>query len=264
MTILPTENYVPSTAEHLPDPQSEQAPHLPRILCLHGGGTNARIFRTQCRAIRAQLGTFFRFVFADGPYPSKAGPDVELVYANWGPFRSWRLPGYMPKHGLVAATEDGEIAMIDQSLKNAMVEDDKAGAFGPWVGLLGFSQGANLAASLLLRQQSQVDRGLSVTSFHFAVLLAGRAPVLWIESGIAFPWEDDPATESFLRLPTIHVHGLKDVGLPMHRDLVRCCQANTTRVVEWDGDHRVPIKSHDVAAVAVEILDVAKEVCNLI
>ncbi|EHK97152.1 hypothetical protein M7I_7106 [Glarea lozoyensis 74030] len=49
---------------------------LPRIMCLHGGGTNAKIFRMQCRALIAQLKSEFRFVFAEAPFISEAGPDV--------------------------------------------------------------------------------------------------------------------------------------------------------------------------------------------
>ncbi|KID61140.1 citrinin biosynthesis oxydoreductase CtnB, partial [Metarhizium hybridum] len=48
---------------------------LPRILCLHGGGVNGTVFRLQCRAIIAQLGHRFRFVFMDAPYTrQRPGP----------------------------------------------------------------------------------------------------------------------------------------------------------------------------------------------
>ena len=63
--------------------------HLPRILCLHGGGTNARIFRAQCRALITQLESEYRLVFAQAPFDSHAGPDVLSVYSQWGPFRRW-------------------------------------------------------------------------------------------------------------------------------------------------------------------------------
>jgi hypothetical protein len=56
---------------------------LPRILCLHGGGTNARIFRAQCCALINQLRHEFRLVFAQAPFNSEAGPDVLSVYSEW-------------------------------------------------------------------------------------------------------------------------------------------------------------------------------------
>ncbi|KAH1600297.1 hypothetical protein KXW91_008005 [Aspergillus fumigatus] len=51
--------------------------HLPRLLCLHGGGTNARIFRMQCRVLEKHLGRTFRLVYAQGPFTVvQPGPDV--------------------------------------------------------------------------------------------------------------------------------------------------------------------------------------------
>ncbi|KAH1374281.1 hypothetical protein KXW98_003104 [Aspergillus fumigatus] len=64
--------------------------HLPRLLCLHGGGTNARIFRMQCRVLEKHLGRTFRLVYAQGQFTVvQPGPDVTSVYKDYGPFRSW-------------------------------------------------------------------------------------------------------------------------------------------------------------------------------
>lgn len=228
---------------------------LPRILCLHGGGTNARIFRAQCRVIRVHLADSFRLVFADAPFPSQAGPDVTPVYGDWGPFRAW-LP--MP------AMKELDVDKIDECIAAAMGADDRAGATGPWVGLLGFSQGARVAASLLLRQQRH-NQSLpsswaqkcggenSSPGYRFAVLLAGRGPLM--DMGAE---GDNMRPESdLLQLPTIHVHGLRDPGIEMHRDLLRCCLDSSARLVEWDGDHRVTITTKDVSAVVAEIQDLA-------
>ena len=62
----------------------------PRILCLHGGGTNTRIFKAQCQALKAQLCSHFRFVYFDAFFlPSSFEPDDLLVYRNCGFFRRW-------------------------------------------------------------------------------------------------------------------------------------------------------------------------------
>lgn len=252
-------------------PPNDPNLHLPRILCLHGGGTNARIFRTQCRVIRARLATLFRLVFVDAPYFSQPGPDVELVYANWGPFRSWRRPGHAAGNGIKLGHADkGEIERIDQSIKQGMDKDDKLGATGTWVGLMGFSQGANIAASLLLRQQNQATKVGAETvrlqfslpskaNFCFAVLLAGRAPLLCMEPDSNAHLAAESPVQNLLQLPTVHVHGLKDAGITMHRELLKCCERESTKVVKWDGDHRVPIKSQDVALLVIAVLDAASK-----
>ncbi|KAL4805191.1 serine hydrolase FSH [Aspergillus unguis] len=236
--------------------------HRPRILCLHGGGTNARIFHSQCRVLRARLSAYFRLVFVDAPFYTAPGPDVVSVYAKWGPFRGWFPPGCVTESsGEIAApiseswaTSEMVIGRIEKSIQDAMKADDHAGATGQWVAVLGFSQGAKMAASLLYRQQTHSkDRfwlGQQV-DYRFAVLLAGRAPMVSLSV--------DGLDESgdLLHLPTIHVHGLKDPGLALHRELYSSCQEESTRLIEWDGGHRVPIRTEDVMAVVDAILAVA-------
>ena len=63
-----------------------------------------------------------------------------------------------------------------------------------------------------------------------------------------------------LRLPTLHVHGLADPGLHLHRRLLKqYCDESTATVLEWDGNHRVPIKKTDVEPICKEILRIARE-----
>ena len=63
--------------------------HLPRILCLHGGGANAEAFRLQTRGLFRLLGATFRFVFPDAPYLSPPDPRIMPTYAHLQPFRRW-------------------------------------------------------------------------------------------------------------------------------------------------------------------------------
>ena len=252
--------------------------HLPRILCLHGGGTNARIFRLQCRILRKHLESSFRLCFAEAPFPSQAGPDVTSVYGEYGPFRRWLR--WRPDHPEIEASS--VIANLEESLEAAKRNDDAKGATGEWVGLLGFSQGANICASMLLRQQIHTEKPgkhENSSDYRFAVLLAGRGPLIRLEPRLidtpalvdasqiissaspAFPDEQFfNRTDHVIRLPTIHVHGLRDPGLERHRLMQRryCNKASTT-LLEWDGDHRVPIKNKDVAAVAAQIFEISRQ-----
>jgi pimeloyl-ACP methyl ester carboxylesterase len=246
--------------------------HLPRIICLHGGGTNARIFKTQCRVISRKLKPYFRLLYAEAPFNSGPGPDVVSVYADWGPFKRW-----FPEHGV---GDRAAIEAIDNAIKTAMIEDDRSGAIGPWVGLLGFSQGAKLAASLMFRQQVRVQelgQAQARSDWKFAVLLAGRSPIVSLDPDVfrssmlsnpsqielSAPPElgDIMGEEHVLKLPTIHVHGLADSGLHFHRELLdNYCSLESARVLEWDGAHRVPLKSADVNPLIEEILNLAKEI----
>ena len=252
----------------------DQQLHLPRILCLHGGGTNARIFRAQCRAIKAELKSRFRLCFAEAPFPSKPGPDVVSVYKEYGPFRSWLRSG--SEHPRVEP--QSTIPAIQNSLRGAMKEDDQKGADGEWVGLLGFSQGAKMCASLLFNQQVRAEKlgeQQAGSHYRFAVLLAGRGPLVSLDPALAVDptlvdtsqvaQSDQPnqrsveVDEHALHLPTIHVHGMQDPGLDFHKQLLDNYCEDNARVTEWEGNHRVPIKTKDVAAVVQQIDQVAKE-----
>ncbi|EFY91624.1 citrinin biosynthesis oxydoreductase CtnB [Metarhizium acridum CQMa 102] len=220
---------------------------FPRILCLHGGGVNGTVFRLQCRAIIAQLGHRFRFVFMDAPYTSRPHRDIVTVYGEFAPFYRW-LAWSREEPGLPPSARPGDI--MDACL-SAMQRD--AGD-GPWAAVLGFSQGVK-----------------------FAVLMAGSAPILHLDlrlppppphvaspSAFSTDFDDYPDGPSrghhVLRLPTLHVHGLQDPGIDRHRCLLqRYCAPGTARLVEWDAGHRLPVKTADVRAVVAEVLDLARE-----
>lgn len=258
--------------------------HLPRVLCLHGGGTNANIFRMQCRVLGAHLAPRFRLCFADGPFPSQAGPDVTSVYRDHGPFRRW-LRWQLDHPELSAALTTRVIGL---SLEKTMREDNARGATGEWVGLLGFSQGAKLSASLLFWQQVRNEtqhhspapnksaelRELENAHFRFAVLLAGRGPLVSLDPDLIMTPSlvdaahlghqvepDRKRTDHLLSMPTLHVHGTRDPGLELHRRLLQdYCTPDSARVVEWAGDHRVPIDGAVVKKIVAEITTMADEV----
>lgn len=248
---------------------------LPRILCLHGGGTNARIFLMQCRVLERELQPFFRLVYAEAPFPAIPGPDVTSVFQECGPFKSWLpMDPDKPRWAHQEVLEE-----VNMAIERARREDDVAGATGEWIAVLGFSQGAKVAASMLYHQQTcrkGSTRRLSYfQELKFGVLLAGRGPIVWMDpesaapDGFAdasqLPTHDTTTTaamdarQPLLAIPTIHVHGLDDPGLELHRKLLRIyCDPDSALLLEWNGHHRVPIKTQDVNAVVKNILSVAR------
>lgn len=235
---------------------------LPRILCLHGGGSNARIFKAQCRVLERVLQTRFRLCYAEGPFSSHPGPDVTLVYKDFGDFRTWIR---WQSDNTPKADNRSVVAPIVASLSAAMAHDTAQGATGEWVGLMGFSQGAKICASILLAQQTSTlrfyDNG--EVDFRFGVLLAGRGPLLSMKmKNRALPQDlETYPIQPLIQIPTLHVHGLRDPGLEYHQDLLKeCFDPSYTRLVEWDGEHRVPIKTKDVATVTGAIFAMAFDV----
>lgn len=249
---------------------------LPRLLCLHGGGTNARIFRMQCRVLERELQPFFRLVYAEAPFPAIPGPDVTSVFQECGPFKSW-LPMDPDKPRWASKEVVEEVSL---AIESARREDDMKGATGEWIAVLGFSQGAKIAASMLYHQQicrtNSQQRSSHFQELRFGVLLAGRGPIVWMDPESAAPdgFADasqlstvDTTTvasmhgqQALLAIPTIHIHGLDDPGLELHRKLLRIyCDSDTALLLEWDGHHRVPIKTLDVDTVVKTILSMARK-----
>lgn len=247
---------------------------LPRILCLHGGGTNASIFKVQCRRIAKDLEGDYRLVYVEAPFPSEAGPDVMQVFAKAGPFKRWLRFG--PAHP--AITPQKAVAQLDQAIEVAMADDDDRGGCGAWTGLLGFSQGAKICASLLYRQQNWATDAVAADReprFRFGVLIAGRGPMVSLEpersaneslpsaADFSSQKENGPSGVHVLRMPTIHMHGLKDPGLEEHRRLYdEYCDPEMRSLIEWDAGHRLPVRPDDVAPLVKEIRRVALEMAT--
>ncbi|KAF4981375.1 hypothetical protein FZEAL_2805 [Fusarium zealandicum] len=246
--------------------------HLPRILCLHGGGVNAEVFKLQCRGIITRLKSTFRFVFMQAPFLSAPHPAIVSVYGDMGPFRRWLR--WQPDHPEI----EPEAAAEEIRYQCRWTMEDDPGT-GEWVGILGFSQGAKIAASLLWTQQqvtAQLGAEESLTHFKFGIIMAGRGPVVMLDYRVQQPrhvadaatlssdfddWPETNEGDHVLSIPSLHVHGLQDPGIEQHQMLVEeYCKTGTTRLVEWDGGHRIPIKTHDVGAVAGQILELARDV----
>lgn len=240
--------------------------HLPRILCLHGGGTSADIFQVQCRGIIKSLATTFRFVFVNGPFNSVPHPAIVPFFGQNGPFYRW-----------LRWEEDHE---LDPDAARIILESVKAGmdgdeGDGPWVAVMGFSQGAKVAASMLWANE-KIKAGLG-DPFRFGVIIAGRAPIVVLDPDDATPpvphtagasdlssafdgWPTDNKGEHAISTPTLHVHGLQDPGMELHRVMANMyCKDGTAKVVEWDGDHRLPIRPDDVQLVVKEMLVLARD-----
>src|SRR5262249_3763182 len=144
--------------------------------------------------MRAQMGEFVEtlaadvdFVFPDGPHTCEP-ESIERLYKAWqvarvaGPHLSWG-----------DATDDGKVYRGGEGTREAG-RGMAAGA--PAVGVLGFSQGAMLAATVAALSSSGAFPPL-----RFAVIVAGRKP-----RAAAL----QPLFETPIHVPSLHVWGDAD------------------------------------------------------
>ncbi|KAL1603680.1 hypothetical protein SLS60_005268 [Paraconiothyrium brasiliense] len=236
------------------------------------------------RSLIRHLQHSFRLVWADGPFFCDPHEDIIQVYGSYAPFRRWLR--WLPEHTEIDA--ESCIDEIGYSIRTAMEDDDREGGKGEWVGLMGFSQGAKLSASLLLEQQAREEKaaregraewdtgpiGIAGLNWRFGILLAGRAPLSNLNPSLltskalvsaadlseGFQFVKDVDEAVILKQPTIHVHGMADAGLHLHRKLYKeYCEQGKTTLIEWEGTHRIPIKSDTVERVVGAIYEVAEQ-----
>lgn len=237
------------------------------------------------RGLIRALAPYFRLVFASGPFDCQMHPDLVPYYGGFTGVKRWTrwLKEDPPISNQLA------IARIERCLLAAMDADEGT---GEWVGLLGFSQGAKVSASILydiqLRKDEQ-DRealddmygdidtsstpvGFAGARWKFAIIMAGRPPFISLShltkdnkqivgAGELFIEHEQPldGLSDRLRLPTLHVHGLQDPGLELHRKMrTAYCDPNTAKLIEWEAAHRIVFKAADVQKVTQGILEVAK------
>ncbi|KAI4216327.1 MAG: hypothetical protein LQ351_001337 [Letrouitia transgressa] len=231
---------VPLSKPSLP---SKPKADLPCILCLHGGGTSALIFKIQTRRLQRLLANRFRFVFVDAPFEGEAGPGVLPYFEGMGPFYRW-------------INSDGD----DEAKVRPLLEKTMADDGGNFVGVLGFSQGARLALGLLHEKQQR--RVGAFNNFGFGIFLCGTYPPLGLASAL-FPvtpvakFKDqqwDSRHEAVLNIPSIHVLGARDPFLIKSRLLVQCSEPSSRTVYKFDIGHHLPVMPADNQLLADSII----------
>ncbi|KAF2136527.1 uncharacterized protein K452DRAFT_193887, partial [Aplosporella prunicola CBS 121167] len=230
-------------------------PHInkPRILCLHGEGCSAAIFRAQSRQLTMALAREFDFVFVDAPFPSTAGPGVLPVYE--GPYYAWLNRPPQPTDMAVVRARIADMVALE----------------GPFAGVMAFSQGGRLATSLLLQEcrgmQRRRGRDTDQVPLVFGVLLSSTYPPLGYgdeaaeeqqridedldedvdENGTHLMPKSFGPPSSLVTVPSVHVHGRRDPWRPANKQiLTRCYDARTATLVEFVGGHHCPRAAADV------------------
>lgn len=223
--------------------------HLPRILCLHGGGTSKLIFSFQTRKLISALQSDFRLVFVDAPLDSGPGPGVVPIFETAGPFHQW-----------IAESEEEE-ELVRSTLQRELKREDGA----PFVGVLGFSQGTRIATGLL--QEQELTQAVA-PHLCFGVLINGSYPPMRQSSNPSTilprftesapgPWIHEH--EACVHLPSVHVHGRSDNFLERSRLLARCYDPNTATIMEFDNGHHLPTSDEDTQKIAAEIVRIYQQ-----
>ena len=213
---------------------SESPSGKPAILCLHGGGTSAKIFNIQTVRLQRALKDDFDFVFVDGPFQRSPGPGVLPVFEGFPEYLNWLEPSETSR---IAPKETIDI------LKEVIEEQEESTGRG-FSGVMGFSQGAKLAAGLLLHQQQCGDWN---TSLRFAVLLNSVEPPIRLAPQLAYAIQP-------IQTPSVHVIGLKDPYVDGSRTMAtEYFEKDSASVIELNIGHHLPTVNSQNEVIADEI-----------
>lgn len=113
-------------------------------------------------------------------------------------------------------------------------------AEGPFDGVLGFSQGGILAASLLARN-------IFPSPFAFAIFICSGPPFSphLLDIGTV-QYHNADLDGEVLKLPTTIILGTQDVGRIGAIKLAELCQKGTRNMYEHEGGHEIPVRSKEV------------------
>ncbi|CAG8981659.1 hypothetical protein HYALB_00013617 [Hymenoscyphus albidus] len=226
---------------------------LPRIAFFHGGGSNSSISAIQCAQVSGILSEEFEFVFFDAPFQRGAGPGILPAFAEpmYQPYRTWFTLSTVNGIGVEVSDgggfEDGENG--EDGVERVWELMRKAG--GGFVGVMGFSQGTRIAGGLLLDQQKRQEEGFKKAGMglKFGVMcMGGGAPMV---SAIS---RDGSEKLDLIKIPTLHLHGLKDGNLTNGRTMLAAHYAkDNAKLLEIDYHHAMPWIKKDVNAFVSQI-----------
>lgn len=227
----------------------------PTILCLQGGGTTGTIFNIQTIRLRRELDEHFNFTFIDAPFECGAGPNVLPVFEGAGPFKMWRDPEDPKNNQAAPAT----VAAVQKAIDDQIARTGKG-----FVGVMGFSEGARLAAGIALGQQvRRAEERSGATSsesetdgFLFVILLNATTPPLTMAPSPSFLAKLlGGASPPKINLPSIHVIGKKDQFVHESRNLAtQHFDERNAKILELECAHHLPTVKKDSEAIALEIV----------
>lgn len=194
----------------------------PKILLLHGSGTNPLIFQIQSRKLAALLSPHFELIYLAGFHECAPGPGVLPYFEGAEPYFKWLSDSELAEEELHWTS--GLERLVEQFV-----------AQGPFVGVIGFSQGAK-AGMYLTRRLENEGRAVS-----FFMSVCGTVPF----QGVKYGEKGEKYKESLdeggiVKTESIHVIGIDDPWRTESETLVEFFAERTRRVVRCKGGHQMP------------------------
>ncbi|XP_064127597.1 esterase OVCA2 [Loxodonta africana] len=201
-----------------------------RVLCLAGFRQSERGFREKTGALRKALRGRAELVCLSGPHPvpEAAGPGgTGLDSGPCPPEEQPRGWWFSEEAAVFSALEEPTVCRgLEEALEAVAQALNK---LGPFDGLLGFSQGAALAAFVCALGQAGDPR---FPLLRFTILVSGFCP-----RGLGLK---EPIVKAPLSLPSLHVFGDTDRVIPSQESLQLASHFPGAVTLSHSGGHFIP------------------------
>ncbi|KAI9842655.1 MAG: hypothetical protein M1837_007022 [Sclerophora amabilis] len=185
-----------------------------------------KVFEMQTAALRYELGDHHTYDFIEGSIPHPTAPEIEDLF-----------PGDEEFFTYFDATSSLSCRTALDDLEAYITAE------GPFDAVMAFSQGASLAATLMVRQLQREPANRPVQPFFkCAVFFSGGIPA----DPATLPGEElrplDYATDGeVIHVPTAHIYGSNDQQYPTFGPVLsKLCDAKMRTVFVHEGGHEVP------------------------
>ena len=149
-----------------------------------------------------------------------------------------------------SSTDIESLAYFDTNIDSirAALQDlrDYVVCNGPFDAVLGFSQGASLAASFIAQQSLDITQNAR-HDFRCAVFICGTNGLHTAGNGRILGVEEDG---EIIQIPTVHIFGSKDPLVQESLNLSKICDHRSRVMYDHKGGHEVPRKAALVSEMA--------------
>jgi Serine hydrolase (FSH1) len=188
------------------------------------------------------------FTFIDADFEGEAALEAVDIYD--GPFYDW-----FPFDRQV------RLAWAEGILRAHAIVEAAVTELGPFDGILGFSQGATIAGSILLKEALQEK--FDTMPFKCAVLIGGPRPFeIWSPGANRVTMKRASGRElgQVLRVPTLHIVGKQDPWYGDCVSMMELCDEEVASLYAYEGAHPLPTSQNINAVMASEIRQLIKTV----
>lgn len=223
---------------------------------MHGFRQNASNFKGRTASLAKKLKTMVEFVYVDAPHelsfiyhPRDSEPQETCVTSSVQPNHPPPLESCKKKFAWLLSHNAGERSETKWEVADAPFDplqyQKQTDGFeesleylktvfsekGPFDGILGFSQGAAMAATVCSRQMSLKG----AIDFRFAVLCSG------------FPLQMPELDHGLINCPSLHIFGSdqgndRQIANKTSRELASCFDAGCSVIIEHDCGHIIPTR----------------------